>query len=69
MCMSHEVETVTNVTLSTLGVITAVFGLHLHDIDLILSVALKIVSIVSFSFLIVMNFDKVVIQINKWFGR
>jgi len=42
-------------------------GLTLADIDLMLSISLKVVSIISFMVIIVLNVDKLIAKIKTWF--
>ena len=48
-----------------LGASTA--SLTLADIDLIMAILLKGVSIISFTIVIILNFDKLVNKIKEWF--
>jgi hypothetical protein len=48
-----------------LGAATA--GLTLADIDLIMAIILKGVSIISFTIVIVLNFGKLINKVKEWF--
>jgi len=41
-------------------------GLTLADIDLMLSISLKVVSIISFMVIIVLNLEKLITKIKSW---
>jgi hypothetical protein len=51
------------------GAISGGFGMTLSDMDLLLGVALKFVSIVSFFIVILINFDKLIDTFKKWFTK
>jgi hypothetical protein len=55
--MSAEAHT-TDISLVITGMITGLFGLHLTDIDILAGIILKLVSIVSFSILAIVNLKK-----------
>ncbi len=48
----------TDVGLLVTGAITGLFGLHLAEIDIIMGILLKLVSIVSFTALAIVNIKK-----------
>lgn len=62
--MPHNQEIITTKISLLLGTITA--GLGLADLDLLLSVALKAVSIISFVIVIALNVDKLIKKIKDW---
>lgn len=49
--------------LGSIGII----GLKLSDIDLIFGIVLKVISIISFAIVIIINMDKCEKQLKKWF--
>lgn len=55
----HPLHELFNWILFSVASLTAVAGLHLPEIDLILAIVLKVVSIISFSLLIIINRKKI----------
>ena len=67
--MPTKVENLLTATLSTIGVTTGSAGLLLTEIDLILAVVLKAVSIFATILVICVNWNKAKAQIKEWLKK
>ena len=67
--MPTKVENLLTATLSTIGVTTGSAGLLLTEIDLILAVVLKAVSIFATILVIFVNWNKAKAQIKEWLKK
>ena len=66
--MSHQkIEWLSTKLSLTLGMVTG--GLTLTEIDVYLGLLLKIVSILSFIVVLVLNSGKLIIKIKEWFKK
>jgi hypothetical protein len=65
--MSTEQEQIATIVLSPIAFITGWLGLTLADVDLIMAIGLKAISMVSVVFIILVNWDKAVTRIKKFF--
>ena len=64
--MSTQAENYLTVILSPIAAITGYYGLTLTNIDLVLAIAFKLVSIVSVLLIIAVNWKKGIAQIKEW---
>jgi len=63
--MNNEIHLFLDWCLLVIGTSTAFAGLNLAEIDLILAIVLKIVSIISFTTLIIINWKKIKTFVKK----
>lgn len=64
--MSSEHEQIATIILSPIAFVTGYLGLTLADVDLIMAIGLKAISMVSVVFIIMVNWDKAVTRIKKF---
>lgn len=65
--MSTNEETYITVILSPIAAICGYIGLTLTNVDLILAIVLKVVSIISVLLIVAVNWKKGIRQIKDWF--
>lgn len=65
--MTEHMEIITTKISLTIGLILGFISLS--DVDLILAIVLKVVSIFSFMLVMILNVDKVETTIKKWFKK
>ena len=63
--MNEHMEIITTKMSLTLGLILGFISLS--DVDLVLAIVLKVVSIFSFMLVAILNIDKVEVMMKKWF--
>lgn len=64
--MSTEQEQIATIVLSPIAMITGYFGLTLADVDLIMAIGLKAISMISVIFIILVNWDKAVKRFKRF---
>jgi hypothetical protein len=64
--MSSQQETYLTIALSPFAIITGYLGLSLTQVDLILAILFKLLSIVSVSMIIIVNWEKTINQLKQW---
>lgn len=64
--MNEAKEALINKILLGIASTTGLFGMKLVDLDLILGIILKVISIISFALLIILNLDNLIKRIKEW---
>lgn len=64
--MSSQAENYLTIILSPIAALTGYIGLNLTDIDLVLAIVFKLVSIASVLLIMAVNWKKGVEQIKEW---
>lgn len=65
--MSTEQEQLATIVLSPIAFVTGYFGLTLADVDLIMAIGLKAISMISVVFIIMVNWDKAAARFKRFF--